>query len=70
MILLLLGIIRCRGNVFTEPLPRNDTEIYIDTDCLEEFMKYAAEMGSGVMICISSLIKIGSDTQRLIGLET
>jgi hypothetical protein len=30
-------------------------------------MKYAVEMGSGAMICIPSLIKIGSDIQKLIG---
>jgi hypothetical protein len=30
-------------------------------------MKYAVEMGSGAMICIPSLIKIGSTTQRLMG---
>jgi hypothetical protein len=31
------------------------------------FMKYAVEMGSGVMIYIKSLIKIGSGIQRLMG---
>jgi hypothetical protein len=30
-------------------------------------MKYAAEMGSGAMICIPSLIKIRSDIRKLIG---
>jgi hypothetical protein len=30
-------------------------------------MKYAVEMGSGVMIYIPSLIKIGSGIQKLIG---
>jgi hypothetical protein len=30
-------------------------------------MKYAVEMGSGAMIYILSLIKIGSGTQKLIG---
>jgi hypothetical protein len=30
-------------------------------------MKYAIEMGSGVMIYILSLIKIGSGIQKLIG---
>jgi hypothetical protein len=29
-------------------------------------MKYAAEMGSGVMICIPSFIEIGSGIQKLI----
>jgi hypothetical protein len=29
-------------------------------------MKYAAEMGSGIMIYISSFIKIGSGIQKLI----
>jgi hypothetical protein len=30
-------------------------------------MKYAAEMGSGAMIFIPSVIKIGSGIQKLIG---
>jgi hypothetical protein len=30
-------------------------------------MQYAVEIGSGVMICISSFIKIGSGIQKLIG---
>jgi hypothetical protein len=29
-------------------------------------MKYTAEMGSGVMICIPSFVKIGSGIQNLI----
>jgi hypothetical protein len=29
-------------------------------------MKYAVEMGSGVMICIPSFINIGSGIQKLI----
>jgi hypothetical protein len=29
-------------------------------------MKYAVEMGSGAMICIPSLIKIGSAIQKLL----
>jgi hypothetical protein len=31
------------------------------------FMKYAAEMGSGAMICTPSFIRIGSGIQKLIG---
>jgi hypothetical protein len=30
-------------------------------------MKFAVEMGSGAIICISSFIKIGPDNQKLIG---
>jgi hypothetical protein len=30
-------------------------------------MKYAVEMGSGVMICILSFIEIGYGIQKLIG---
>jgi hypothetical protein len=30
-------------------------------------MKYAGETGSGAVICMSSLIKIGSGIQKLIG---
>jgi hypothetical protein len=30
-------------------------------------MKYAVEMGSGAMLYIPSFIKIGSDSQKLIG---
>jgi hypothetical protein len=30
-------------------------------------MKYAAEMGSGAMMYVSSFIKIGSDIQKLRG---
>jgi hypothetical protein len=30
-------------------------------------MKYESEMGSGVMICISSFIKTGSGIQKLTG---
>jgi hypothetical protein len=30
-------------------------------------MKYAVEMGSGVMTCVPSSIKIGSDIQKLKG---
>jgi hypothetical protein len=33
----------------------------------EGFMKYAVEMGSGVMIYIPSFVKIGSAIQKLIG---
>jgi hypothetical protein len=33
-------------------------------------MKYAVEMGSGTMINIPALIKIGADIQKLIGTES
>jgi hypothetical protein len=33
-------------------------------------MRYAVEMGSGAMICIPSLIKIGSGIQKLIRGDT
>jgi hypothetical protein len=36
------------------------------TDGWEGFMNCVTEMGSGVMIYIPSLIKIGSDVQRLL----
>jgi hypothetical protein len=58
--------IHCHGNVFTEPLSINDMGIHIQTDWLEGITKYAVEMGSGVMICIRSFIKIGSGIQKLI----
>jgi hypothetical protein len=41
--------------------------IRIQTDCWEEFMKYAIEMGSGAMIYIPSLIKTGSAIEEFIG---
>jgi hypothetical protein len=34
---------------------------------MEGFIKYAVEMGSGVMIYIPSFIKIGSGIKKLIG---
>jgi hypothetical protein len=34
-------------------------------------MKYAVDMGSGAMICVPTLIKIGLDVQKLIeGIQT
>jgi hypothetical protein len=45
--------------VFTEPLPINEGR--------DTFMKYAFKMGSGAVIYISSLIKIDSGIQKLIG---
>jgi hypothetical protein len=30
-------------------------------------MKYAVEMGSGALMCVPSLIKIGSGIQKLMG---
>jgi hypothetical protein len=30
-------------------------------------MKYAAEMGSGAIICVPSFIKIGAGIQKLMG---
>jgi hypothetical protein len=52
--------IRCRGNIWI------GGNIYAITDW-KGFMKYAVEMGSGAMIYIPSLIKIGSAIQKLIG---
>jgi hypothetical protein len=37
------------------------------TDRWEGFMKYAVKMGSGAMICKSSLIKSGSVIQKSMG---
>jgi hypothetical protein len=43
--------IRCRCNIFTEPLPSNDRmDTYTDTDWWEGFMKCAVETGSAAMI--------------------
>jgi hypothetical protein len=42
-------------------------DTHIDTDWWEGFMKYAVEMGSGAMIYIKSLIKIGLAIQKLMG---
>jgi hypothetical protein len=56
---------------FIEPLPSNEEEGYIarqtDTYCWERFMKYAVEMGSGVMIYIPSFIKNGLGIRKLMG---
>jgi hypothetical protein len=53
--------------VFTEPLPSNERrDTHTDTDCWEGFMKYAFEVGVGVMIYVSSFINIGSGIQKLI----
>jgi hypothetical protein len=54
--------IRCRGNVFAEPLPNN-----VQTDWCKGFIEYVVEMGSGVMIYIPSFIKIGLGIRKLIG---
>jgi hypothetical protein len=44
---------RCRGNVFTEPLPSNEREIdWRHTAWWEGFMKHAVEMGSDAMIYV------------------
>jgi hypothetical protein len=59
-----IACIRYRGNVCTEPLPRNDMGIDIQTHKLMgEIMKCAVEMGSGDMIYIPSFITIGSGIQ-------
>jgi hypothetical protein len=42
-------------------------EIRIQTDWWERFMKYAVEIGSGVIIYIASFVKIGSVIQKLGG---
>jgi hypothetical protein len=59
--------IRCHGNVFTEPMPCNDTRGYTygHEDWWQGFMKYAVEMGSVAMIYIPSSMKIGSGIQKL-----
>jgi hypothetical protein len=46
--------------------------IYIQTHRWEEFMKYAVQIGLGVMICsyIPSFVKIGLGIQKLIGGDT
>jgi hypothetical protein len=60
--------IRCRGNVFTEPLPSNDRGYTCrHTDWWEVFMKYAVEIDSGAMIYIPSFINIDSVFRKLIG---
>jgi hypothetical protein len=56
--------IRCRGHIFTELLRSNDRVIHPDR--WEGFIKYAAEMGSGVTIHIR-IIQIGSGIQKLTG---
>jgi hypothetical protein len=63
--------VRCRGNVFTKPLPSNDKEhIHTDTDWWEGFTKYAVEMGSSATICVPSFIKIVSDIRKLMQGDT
>jgi hypothetical protein len=57
--------IRFRSNVFTEPFPSN--EVGVQTDLGERFAKYAVDMGSGAMLYIRSLMKIGSDIRKLLG---
>jgi hypothetical protein len=42
----IVSCISCRGNMFTEPLPSNDSRDR-HTDGWEGFMKYAIEMGLG-----------------------
>jgi hypothetical protein len=64
----LFSVFVSEGNVFTEALPSND-RVHGDTDWREGFIKYATELGSGVMIYVPSLIKIGSSIQNLIGGE-
>jgi hypothetical protein len=56
-----------RGIHFTKALSSNDRRIHRHTDWWEEFMKYAVEMGSGVMMYILSFIKIRSGIQKLMG---
>jgi hypothetical protein len=61
-----IACIRCRGIVFTEPLPSNDSgDPHTNTHWREGFMKCTLEMGSGAMACIPSFIKIGSSIQKL-----
>jgi hypothetical protein len=59
-------ILRCSGNMFTEPLPNNDRgDTHKHTDLWERFVKYAVEMGSGAMIYVPSLINIGLGIHNL-----
>jgi hypothetical protein len=56
----------CRGNVFSEPLPSNNSGCTCrHTDWWEGFMKYAIGMGSGAMIYAPRFIKIVQPTHRL-----
>jgi hypothetical protein len=52
--------------MFTRPLPVNDRG-GTQTHRLMGFVKYAVEMGSGVIIYIPSFVKIGLGIQHLIG---
>jgi hypothetical protein len=59
--------IRCRGNVLTEPLNRNDNGIHIETDRREKFMKYVVRMVLDVMIYVhTSFIQTCLSIQKLI----
>jgi hypothetical protein len=52
----------------TEPLPSKDWGIHITKHRTDRRnLKYAVEMGSGVMIHIPSFIKTGSVLQKFIG---
>jgi hypothetical protein len=60
--------IRCRGDVFTEPLPSNDKGIHTHTHKLMgRIYEIALEIDSGALIYIPSFIKLRSRIQKLIG---
>lgn len=66
-ILLLLCAFVAIGNVFTKPLSSKGRGIHIQTHRLMGFMKYAADISSGVMIYIPSSINMCSGIHKLIG---
>jgi hypothetical protein len=66
-ILLLLCVYSLPLKRIAEPLPSN---IHIERDLCVEFKKYAFRMGSDAIIYISSFIKFGSGSQKLIGWYT
>jgi hypothetical protein len=58
--------VRCRNNVFTEPLPRNDRRIQIQTHRLMEGI-YEVRLCSVVVIYMPRFIKIGSCNLKFMG---
>jgi hypothetical protein len=61
-----VACIRCCRNIFTEPMPSNNSGIHMQTYRLGGgFMEHVTEMGTGAMIYIPSFIKTGLDIQKL-----
>jgi hypothetical protein len=58
--------IRSRGNIFTEPMPSNDSEKHSHTDWWEGLTKYVVEMGLGATLYMPNFVKAGSDIQKVI----